>query len=157
MSASLTWSVFAFGILLLAAAFFVPAMIDNVSGDQHSTVDIDTNSSLYLADYLNMTLSNTNTTAVNETATVRFEQTKDLINANLTVNETEAANTSLDGDTINVTATDVRSNGSTMNINYPAMIGWNSAARTFMEQLGNLFALLGLMSMLSAIYWGLRQ
>lgn len=133
----LALAIFAVGILGLAIALFAPAALDPTVGNVTQTVNATEGEDIDLTDTLRVTVNDVEDGGDTVNATLRSLRTHN--SSQVTVDEGNTTNTTVDGDTLHVTTDSVESNtDAIITVEYPPVFGWDSGPRTFIENMDTI-------------------
>lgn len=135
-------AAFALGIIVLAAALFVPALIEATEEPATETLSLDNGTQSELTERLSVGVVGVNASATPSNATVEYTDETSFATNSTTVDVGNESTVTIDGDNLTTGVESVDGSTVQFNTTYPPMYGWNSGARLFFENSGLLLVAL---------------
>lgn len=153
MTLRLATGVFAFALLVVGVALFAPQMVDVADGNAEQKEQLTVNESTQLVEGLTLTIDEVNNASSPKTINATFSDEDRFITGNVTLlNETEAANVTLNGDKLWLTNEQVDGNYTVVTAEYTPLYYWSDGHRTFVENIGIIIVLLSVVLTIGGVF-----
>lgn len=153
MTLRLATGVFAFALLVVGVALFAPQMVDVADGNAEQKEQLTVNESTQLVEGLTLTIDEVNNASSPKTINATFSDEDRFITGNVTLlNETEAANVTLNGDKLWLTNEQVDGNYTVVTAEYTPLYYWSDGPRTFVENIGIIIVLLSVVLTIGGVF-----
>lgn len=153
MSLKVGFAIFAFGLLIVAGAFFLPMMTAQVGEDVTRSVSLQEGEQ-HVADGT-LELSIENVTGAQANGTILDRGSGDA--ANFSLDEGENSTVQLGGESVDVEATYVSEPGGTFAITSAARFGWDDGLDPIVDNLDIMIGILMLMIVFGGLFIGVRM